>query len=145
MFSCSFCFNFFRYYEKAIDNFTRPVPDPTKDFNTQMYVCLSVCLYVCMYVCKYVCLYVCMYVCMYLTMYVCMYVCIYVCMYVCMYVLGLCDNRDRSIIAKRNCYRDNDNADILIAIIYACTYCSHLFTRCSIDTLTSISSSNDGF
>lgn len=25
-----------RYYEKAIDNFTRPVPDPTKDFNTQM-------------------------------------------------------------------------------------------------------------
>ena len=40
--------------------------------------------------------------------------------------LGLCDNRDKSIIAKRNCYRDNDNVDILIAIICACAYCSHV-------------------
>ena len=31
------------------------------------------------------------------------------CMYVCIfgvYLVGLCNNRDRSIIAKRNCYRD---------------------------------------
>ena len=74
-----------------------------------------------------------------------MCVCVCVCMYVCTCVLGLCDNRDRLIITKRNCYRDNDNVDILITIICACAYCSHVITRCSIDTLTSISSSNDGF